>query len=218
MIIGRDFVLIGMPKCGCIFSKYMLKGAGLIEEFISHTPISQIPAAKKAGKRIIGMVRNPFAWYVSRWADVQAHYAKQDGPMEFEPWLRKYLYQPKSAPMMSVCREFPDPKTPLGTFTYTHVCFHCEAAAVLLSGGDVNDWEVWDYDDELSCAVMLKTETLSADVEKVYGPIVTAHLNAPRNSNPHRPYQEMYTPDLRKLVERADRLIFNRYEYYFDGA
>ena len=68
MIIGKKFFIVDMPKSGSSFLRNYFKQYKNIELTIHHETISHNKRTELLKiKRRIGLIRNPYSWYISLW-------------------------------------------------------------------------------------------------------------------------------------------------------
>ena len=218
MFATNTHLLIGMPKCGCIYATRVLAsafGRNWLAAGTVHAPLCTIPPndyLPPNHRTIVGMIRNPFAWYYSRWAYFYFH-APDSKRYEFPEYFARHYMNPHG-PIGKKVEAFPSCDI-IGAFTYMHVAYHCHDANKWLGGITTAEQLADRYDETLGPTHMMRTERLTDDVIKTFGMAVVSHLEQFRNSmsDVKKPYQEAYTPTMRRQVEDADGWLLERYGY-----
>jgi hypothetical protein len=218
------FLVIRMHKCGCSYSQRVLEAtfpgqSRFVDPHTQHLPVSEVPEEQMAGRKIIGLVRNPFAWYVSRWNYwCKEGYWKEEAGLKEAPsfgdWLTANILNPFGSAGKSM-QGYPKPLAKVGAFTYQHIAYHHPEPTPLLRDGTFDDLFVMLRDGELRADDMMKTECLGDEMVRVFGERVRPHLDQWRNSYPCGEPHEHYSPALRRLVEDSDFLVLDQYGYSF---
>ena len=213
MFATRTHLLIGMPKCGCIYTTRVLAasfGDNRLSAGTQHAPLGMIPTDEYNGLTIIGMIRNPFAWYYSKWAYFYYN-APLDKRYEFDIYFCRHQKN-QQGPLVHRVKDYP-PCDMLGMFSYMHIAYHCYHAEQWLGDIVSVDDVITKYDETFAPHKIMRTEQLTDDIISIFGSSVNAHLEQFRNSIKHKPYQEAYTAAMRRQVEDTDGWFLERYKY-----
>lgn len=198
MYVTDKYVFIHCQKTGGLFVKYwMYKYLGARLHIYKHVPIRCL-GEKHKHKTIIGIVRNPFDWYVSYWVYMRKYRKISTG---FEEFLHTYTEQPLK--LMELMREKypglypPSPKEPIGAWTFFLTNY---------------------YGKGIQLDVIFRTENLQEDMIKLFGEehresILEFPVN---NKMRHKHYSKYYTPELRLLVESKDGELMQYLNYRYE--
>ena len=215
MFATSTHLLIGMPKCGCIYATRILAavfGNNKLSKGTHHAPLCSIPPREYADLKIIGMIRNPFAWYHSRWAYFYYN-APENKRYEFPEYFERHSFNP-FGPIGKKLESFPPCKIQVGAFTYMHLAYHCTQPKAWLGDIDSQERLINCYGQHLATDDLMRTENLTTDMVRVFGCIVRDHLDQFKNAILQKPpYQEAYTPAMRRQVEDTDGWFLERYGY-----
>lgn len=241
MIINDKFVFIHNPRTGGAFVRNMFKHSFPESEFAKlhhfHLPISSLREEHKK-KLKFGMVRNPWAWYVSLYHFQQPHgkwlrlcfpdskptfkqflttflsseFAQQNSHQKFHPAGNPYA--PKTVPVFEYMS-----RLDIGFFTYRYIyMFFHDYMQIFNQDGAFN------HDKMISVDNILKTEELPNNIINLFGRNGIAispedkkywRTRPKRNATQHKPYHSYYDKELIELVRHKDRLIIGQYGYKF---
>lgn len=243
MIINDKFVFIHNPRTGGAFVKNTFKQTFPESDFLRledyHLPVSSLPEKHRA-KMKFGMVRNPWAWYVSLYHFQQPHgqwlrLCSPDHRPTFQQFLSTFLssdfakkhrgekfhpvgnpHAPKTVPVFDYMDNLD-----IGFFTYRYIyLFSYEYEKIFSGQADI----FTNHDTLISVENVLKTEELPNNIINLFGrngiPISEEdkklwRTRPKRNYTNHKPYQSYYDNSLVELVRRKDRLIIEKYGYKF---
>ena len=219
MIATDTHLYLGIPRTGCLFVCRVLEaafGATLYGRKPQHTPLCEIPEAKiDTDKILVGTLRNPWEWYVSRWRYFYDH-AKPEKRMPFAEYMDRY-FSDYQGPISKATERLPNPQWPMGVYTYLHVAYFMENAPLVFSGMDQSLFER-RYDQLLDIDEMMRMETLPEDVVRVFGPAARDHLGKGfKNASNHGDYTEYYDDEWVERVAKADEFLIWRYNFKFGG-
>ena len=240
MIISDKFVFIHNPRTGGAFIKTMFKEILPIEDFRPleeyHLPVSAIPAAHR-DKLKFGMVRNPWAWYVSLY-----HFQQPNGKWlsmclknkerTFKNFLKTFLSSDFAEENKNkLFHPVGNPKAPadvpkfkyikdldIGFFTYRYIyLFFNDYQDIFSQKLHMN------HDKLISTNHILKTEKVPHNIIKLLSnkivipnkTINTWKSMPKKNHTKHRDYKSYYDKELIELVRYKDRLIIDKYGYEF---
>lgn len=199
--------LVALPhKCGTSYVTRVLKASFPEARLVAkdrHLPMEFIPLHEFEGVRVIGLVRNPFNFYVSRWC-----YLKQTANCKISPFpdsLEKNIYNLQGI-FGILPKGIPEPHADVGSFSWQHFMYHSRHFSEWCAHGGLCSVDV---------DLVLRVESLTGDLCSEFGDHVKPHLNQWRNHYQYGDYRDYYTEDLRKLVEQADRLTLELYGYLF---
>ena len=217
MILNDKFVFIHNPRTGGAFIKTMFKEILPIEEFKPleeyHLPVSSVPKSHK-DKMKFGMVRNPWAWYVSLY-----HFQQPNGK-----WLRltkaktfqgfvktflsdEFIQENRAKRFYPVGNPNLPPTVPkfeymdnldIGFFTYRYIYMFFNDYKEIFAGNK-NIWT--DHDELISLDSVLKTEELPHNIIRLLdnnGIVLSSKNRADfcrqpkKNYTHHKPYQHYY--------------------------
>lgn len=200
MAIYTDSHVITMPhKCGTTYIMRVLSAACGAQKVLEdrHIPMSRIPVEYLDGRRVLGIVRNPFRWYVSRW-----HYVAKtmNERRPFRDALKEDLYS-ENGVFGNKPPDVPSPP-PVGSFTWQHVMFNSLNYSQFCQTGEIT----------FSVNRMMRLENITEDLVCEFGQSIMRHLNQFRNS---------YTPNWMKYIDdecvemiaKADNQVIEHYGY-----
>ena len=199
MIIGKDYIFIHLHKCGGtqvsnVLEKHyegvFLKGKH------SKLTLEEFKLYKANGFKIVGAIRNPYAWYVSLWAfvcsgkgallnsiksinkNIMELYNNNNSVSNFGKWLKFVMNK-----------------------------YHHDNKEGLLTK-QLKD--MYYINGELIVDSFLHTESLSDDLCEILGEKdgVREQMEERVFSSVHMPYERYYTPELKQLVEKKDAFTF----------
>ena len=197
MIIGNDYIFIHLHKCGGTQVSNVLKmhykGTSLKGKHSTLT-LEEFQTFKNKGYKIIGVLRNPYAWYVSLFAfgcnergaffqDIKNNvphilnlYTDCNNANNFEKWL-KFITKDNGEGLLTKRIK-----------------------------------EMYYIDGELIVDSFLRTESLSDDLCHIFGEKVGVRENMKERafSSVHMPYEQYYTFELKQLVKKKDHFAFQQ--------
>jgi hypothetical protein len=216
MFATDEYLFIGMPKCGCIYVRRVLEaafGPTQILQRPEHTPLHWFTEEERGDRKIIGLIRNPFDWYVSHWG---AFY--QSAPpgkrYEFKEYYQRHVLDYDGAATHKT-EDLPKPRWEMGVFTFQHVAFHFDDPAGFLADCRSSEQFESEYTSLLATDDMMRTEILTDEIKRVFGPRTHKHLRQSRNVSRHEPYASYYTPEMRDEIFERDGAIMRIYGYTF---
>ena len=232
MYITDKYVLIHMNKTACTTVKdFMIQHLGAKVHKYKHAPIRMLDS-KHHDKIKIGVIRNPFDWYVSYYKYLTQN--KVLTTMDFPQFLFTYTEHPRALfdfMGMKIRRKYenlypPKTKLKIGSWTFHYInYFSYEAKRIFGWSPKYWEYQVVPIDESSYCEifeendtdVLMRTETLKEDMIKVFGEEHRESITSfPRkNVSTRKPYQEYYTPELRSRVEERDGILMEylNYEY-----
>lgn len=222
MYVTDKYVFIHHNKNAGVFVKdYMLKRFKDCKiKVYKHAPIRCLPEADR-NKIKIGVVRNPFDWYVSFY-----HYHQANGwytKVGFSEYVKTHLSNSrqliskaqkknvidKSAKIRPPKAKYMD----IGSCTFHYINFFCfDSWDVLRTWRDYDLKE--NFKNICDLDVVMRTERLRKDMAKLFKDKSIINLSK-KNTSTHRHYREYYDPELRKLVEKKDGILMKHYGYKF---
>jgi hypothetical protein len=231
MIVTDRFVFLHLHKSGGTFvSDCLLRFIPSAREVGYHLPRQRIPAAA-AGLPMLGLVRNPWSYYVS-WHAFQAgreqpnalyRVTSDDGRLDFKSTIRHLLeLATDEARLGRLLTELP------ADYGNRGINLPGFALAAIRGSGLGFYSFLYDYmygpqDGRVRVGRM---ETLRAELPAMIeatGTPVTDALGAyiaeaaPRNTTQHAHYTEYYDDELRERVARRDAPIIAHHGYEFGG-
>jgi hypothetical protein len=213
-----------MNKCAGVFVKdFIRKHYKTKIKVYKHSPVRCIRESDR-GKIKIGIIRNPFEWYVSFF-----HYHKENGyypKMNFEKYVKLHLENSRKLISKAQKKNVLDKNAKIYpphahhlnigscTFHYIHF-FSYNALKILREWTDEKLSLNWENVSNMD--VLMTCESLRNDMIGVFGEEYRKELeSAPKkNTTKHKHYREYYSPELRKLVEKKDGILLNYYGYKF---
>jgi hypothetical protein len=232
MIVTPRFVFLHLHKSGGTFvNECLFKFVPDALHVGYHLPRSMIPA-EYAGLPVLGLVRNPWSYYVS-WYRFQLkrphpnflfRILSDEGQLNFDATLRNMLNLGAGSVRLDLLiRALPPaygnqglnlPGFALEPIRSTQLGFYSYLYRYL-------------YDGAGSPMVVGRMESLRKDLsrmlEKVSQP-VTADMRAyiekdsPRYASAHSAYSDYYSSELRELVARRDAEVIERHRYRFGDS
>jgi hypothetical protein len=229
MIVCEQFVFVHLPKTGGTFVRDTLKEhahrAWKLQERPGHHPARAAPK----GRPILGVIRNPWDWYVSTYFFRRHHILNGTGawakPMEQWP--------PRVAPGMAawarIMRELPDGR--VGFLKALRILTGEDGSDPVIVPGHEGEGSLSRRCQDFLCdergsdlCYVIRTEELRAGVEEfldmhsvpVRRSLRRALQSAPKkNTAPRGHYRSYYDDEARDLVARVDCAIIERYGYEF---
>ena len=204
MAIYTDTHVVTMPhKCATTYVMRTLKSAFGAKQAVNdrHAPLARIPEEILAGRRVLGIVRNPFQWYVSRWWYVKS--TMQSDLPEFEECLKKNILRVDGV----FGNKPPDVIDPprIGSFTWQHVMYHSSRFEEFCLGSSLSS--VLDVDR------MMRVESIRADLIEEFGEKVVACLNQFRNSHVRGDWRKHHTERTVRIISEMDGDLASHYGY-----
>ncbi len=228
MIATKRFVFLHLHKSGGTFVKeWLLRFFPDARELGYHLPRKLIPPPF-AALPVLGLVRNPWSYYVSWYAFQTARrqpnalfqIVSNDGQLGFEGTIRNMLELASGSALLDrivaalpVCYvgkglNLPGPELAAirdtGTGFYSFLYSYMYGSAEPLRIAHMESMR-----EELPPLLRAIGQTVS---EAAASFLATA---APRNTSPHRHYSEHYSSELRDLVRERDSMVIEKYGYNF---
>jgi len=218
MYTTNKYVFIHMNKTGGVFVKdYLIKYMDAKVYKYKHSPIRMLEQ-KHHNKTKIGVIRNPFSWYVSYYTYLTKN--KVLTTMDFPQFLFTYTQHPRALLDFmgrKIRRKYenlypPRTKLPIGSWTFHFINYFSYDANRIFKE------EILAPVDPSNLDVLMRTETLKEDMIKVFGEEHRESImNLPKkNVSNAKPYQEYYTPELRSFVEQRDGTLMEYLGYKYD--
>jgi hypothetical protein len=228
MIATNRFVFLHLHKSGGTFvNEWLLRFFPDARELGYHLPRKLIPPPL-AALPVIGLIRNPWSYYVSWYAFQTARrqpnalfqILSNNGQLGFEGTIRNMLELGSgSASLDRVVAALPAsyagkglnlPGPELATIRDTGIGFYSFLYAHIYGGSEPPRIARMErVREELPPLLGTTGQTVS---EPAASFLATA---APRNTSAHRHYSEYYSSELRDLVQERDRSIIEKYGYGF---
>lgn len=215
-------ILIAVNNCGSSHGWVLLKdtcGGRMMTE-TRHAPVRAVEPEWRSSRRIIGMQRNPFAWYVTGWW--KDHYLqKQRGAkaVPFDEWFADLNRRPWR--YLPVAYRPPPAKHILpGAYTFFHLHYCLWNSLAVFSEYRTMSQVVANYDANLGIDDWVFAHTYYEDFARILGrPVVIdrSRTLSDMNAHPHGPHQDYYTPEMRAYVQKKDGWLLDRYGYTWDG-
>lgn len=212
-----------MNKTAGVFVKdFMIKHLGAKVNKYKHAPIRMLDE-KYQNLMKIGVIRNPFAWYVSYYTYLTKN--KLLTTMNFPKFVYTYTQHPRALldfmgrKIRKQWENLYPPKTnlPIGSWTFHYINYFSNNAREILT-----EWDIFKLENELdkvsSLDVLMKTETLKDNMISVFGEeYQDAIYNFPRrNISNNKPYQEFYNDYICSMIEQKDRILMEYLGYAFE--
>ena len=222
MYVNDKYVFIHHNKNAGVFVKdYMLANIPKTKVIVyKHAPLRCLPERHR--KKIkIGVVRNPFEWYVSFFS-----YHKANGyypKLSFEQYIRKHLDNSrgliskaqkknvlnKNAKIYPPSARYLD----IGSCTYHYIHFFSYRAVKILKEWK-NDIFEHCFPEISDMDTLFRQERLYTGMTKFFNDPKILALDR-KNESKHKHYREYYTPELRRLVEKKDEALLKYYGYEY---
>lgn len=215
MIYCGRFAFVHMPKTGGTWVRDTIRdnapSAWSIREIEGHVPAVRCPVRDKVP--MLGIVRNPWDWYVSEYFFRRESYRRRRGwwsrpRAQWQEGMRYWATVLDRLPdgaegfrrALSIqCTEAKD-----GIISNRYREFFCDDDGSLLC-------EIGKYENIRNDTIAFLRRHGVAD-RRVVGAL---RSSAPKNASRHPPYRECYDEASRKLVERIDAEVIERYGYEF---
>ena len=164
-----------------------------------HIPMPRIPKDVLAGKRVLGIVRNPFQWYVSRWYYVTKTMRKLPS---FRNVLEREIYDDQGV----FGKRPKDVEKPpyVGSFTWQHVMFHSRRFGRFVNTSDAVQAITVDR--------MMRLENIALELKHEFGDGVLGHLRQWRNSYTAN-WRQYLDDHCIELICEADGQLIEHYGY-----
>jgi len=217
MYTTNKHVFVHCNKTGGVFVKdWMIQHLGAKVHKYKHAPIRMLDT-KHHDKIKIGVIRNPFDWYVSYYTYLTQNKALTT--LSFPQFLFTYTEHPRALfdfMGMKIRRKYenlypPKTKLPIGGWTFHYINYFSYDAIKIFKEEILAPVEPSNLD------VLMRTENLKEDMIKVFGEEHRESITSfPRkNVSARKPYQEYYTPELRSRVEERDGILMEYLNYEF---
>lgn len=199
---------ITMPqKCASTYVKRVLESAFGATQVLPdrHVPLSRVPEGVIEGRRLLGITRNPWAWYVSRWRYVKK--TMRSDLADFKTCLTEFITSSESI-FGNRPPDIPTWTARLGAFSWQHVMYHSRSFDEFAAGAPIADVVKVDR--------MMKVETIRGDLMLEFGPKVQPHLKQFQNSYAKgEDWRSYYDDETRELVRQFDGDAIRAYGYEF---
>jgi hypothetical protein len=220
MYLTKDYIFIHCNKCAGVFVKdWMIKHMDAKIIKYKHAPIRMLPEKYRGTRKVIGVTRNPFPWYLSYYSYHQQE-AGTYRNISFKEYVLRHTMNPR--PLLSlmgkkVRNKYPrcyPPKTHLkiGAWTYHFInYFNYDAWNIFKNNG--SPLMLLDHLDTL-----WRTETLKRDMIRTFGERYTSRIHGfkKRNKSRHGAYQKYYDNEMIDLVYKREGALMERLGYSFE--
>jgi len=217
LIVDDKWLLIGPNRHGSLWSTRVLQAAFRTRPAIGdsprHTPLCKIPEQTRRGLTVVGIIRCPLRWYLSKWRIYwNTAIAKGLQPIPFCEFWEAHWLDPHG-----VCgkntEDMPLPRAEIGAWSYHHIAYHClDAPAMLRSMSRAELAE--SYPSRLSADELMHTETLNMDIARVFGPGVWQHFHKARNGSGSGQFLGLYTREMLRAVRERDGWLAGFYPQF----
>ena len=216
MFVTDKHILLEMNKCGSTYAGHLLEDTcgGRYVTKTRHAPVRAIPPGLRKGRRTIGLLRNPFAWYPCCWNSRCKN--QPMNPISFEEWFSDY----NKIPWRYLAAEFRPPPAKFlrcGAHTFFHLNFYMPRALDVFATYRDMDQVAKDYDSLIDVDDWVWAHRFWETMEEAIGRPLVLKPGRNRNAHPHKPFREYYTPEQRRYVQEHDAFILDRYGYSWDG-
>jgi len=174
LIVDDKWLLLGPNRHGNTFAKNVLERsfgdkARLCVPNKKHWPLCKIDPKLREGKIVVGIIRSPVMWYVSKWRrfwdDNKATPGKR---YEFDEYFYRHWRNPHG-PIGKNMEDLPLSPAGIGGWSYKHVAYHCLDARHALANLGTQGELAEAYPKLLSAHEMMVTENLRQDLPRVFG-------------------------------------------------
>ncbi len=209
MILCEHFVYVHFPKTGGNFLRHLFAEHAPahweVQMLEGHPPGSKAPPHYQA-LPLVGVIRNPFAWYVS-WYDFQRNILKTPFFLELSA---------------NDTRSFKE--TIMATLELDYDSFFGRDYSGHPGLGSYSAYLYYMFGFDLASVHFASFENLRQDLLATFehfvavpDPMRQALLHAPDiNAAPEKDYRAYYDAELRECIEQRDRLILDTFGYSFD--
>jgi hypothetical protein len=144
------------------------------------------PGKKQKFNIIIASIRNPYDWMVSRWKYHDKYFPKE---YSFNEWVMKF-----SGEM---------------TMRFIECCYEY---------GNINNKMIVDYFIRLEYIEQDINNLIKFDIlnTKYHQNDIKKFINLKKNTTFHKHYTNYYTEDLKNIVYKSNKLIFDLFKYNYD--
>lgn len=228
MIVTERFVFLHLHKSGGTFvNELLMRFVKDARQIGYHLPRSMVPP-QSAGLPVLGMVRNPWSYYVSWYAfqsrrqqpNALFRIMSEERALDFGGTLRnlldlgtggRYLDALIAAlPPVYINRGLNLPGFALEPIRGSGFGFYAYLYRYMLDGaGVLNVGRMERMRSEL--------ESMLVSVGQILSPAMQAYIASepPRNASDHAAYTDYYDTALRDLVAQRDALVIDRHGYRF---
>lgn len=219
MVVSKDFVFLHLQKCGGSFIRdFMLKHVPNSKKIVpQHNGFSTITNQHKS-KPIIGVIRNPWDWYVSLYfyhmSDMKNSFMydilKKGG--DLKGWLKLFLTKDSGS---YHDMKFGWMKTH-STGPYTYRVFKCFNRTDLKIN-DINDGDFSKVQIiKMENLVPNFLEVLSDNDIQLSDKTKEALISKKKvNTSNHTDYRDYYDDETRELVATKDKMLIDKFGYEF---
>lgn len=229
MIATPRFVFLHLHKSGGTYvNRWLMRFIPGASQLGYHLPRSMIPA-ELADLPVLGLVRNPWSYYVS-WYAFQSRMARpnalfriasDDGALGFEGTVTNLLELAGGGPLLDALvsglprsygqRGLNLPGPQLAKISGSGLGFYSFLYHYLYAGaGEPRLVKMEQMRTEFPKLVESCGLEVGAEARRAFESEPAA------NRADHRPYAEYYSPALRGLVEERDAAVIDRHAYRFD--
>ncbi len=208
MILTKHFVYIHFPRAGGMFMRKILEDFAPadweIQKIEEHRPISRIPKTHRHLPKI-GIVRNPYDWYVS-WYAFEKHYQKTPIFIEKSDQGRK--------PFKETIHAILDYDFGDLMHTDTDGLFEPTCYSVYFNfmyGPGANDIELGRFERLREELLRILQKVAPVSPELADG----VRQTAPVNTRPHAHYRDYYDDELRQRIAELDGDLMKEFGYAF---
>ncbi|GAG50946.1 unnamed protein product, partial [marine sediment metagenome] len=181
LIVNDKWLVLGPNRHGTTYTKNVLSDAfpGRVDSSMferKHNPLCKIPESVRAALIVVGVIRSPLRWYVSKWRRFWDE-APPEKKYGFHTYFSRHWNNPHG-PIGKNMEDLPLSPAGIGGWSYKHLAYHCLDARRALAELRTQEELTRAYPqlmlpvDELLC-----TETLRQDLPRVFGDAVRPHLN-----------------------------------------
>lgn len=205
LVVDDKWLLIGPNRHGSLYAAAVLQATFSTRPIggsrPSHTPLCKMHAADREGKVVVGIVRCPLQWYVSKWCTFWDH-AAPDKRCSFQDYFWAHWRNPHG-PIGKAMEDLPLSRAEIGGWSYMHVAYHCLGAREMLATMTRDElaarYLAWCSADHIMC-----TATLCDDLVRVFGERVRVHLDQSRNASSAGAPLQYYTPEQLAAIRERD--------------
>jgi hypothetical protein len=206
MIVTDTHVVVGPKKCGATYVRLVLSAAFPSSYMgTQHIPLCDIPDV--ADRQIVGLARNPWAWYHSKWAYFYNN-APATNRYGFSEYMRRHFGSYTGVLSYEPIHRFAPPLENIGPASFAWITYHERDPSWIREGKIQIDTCCQDV-------TWMHTETLTSDLVSVFGESIKQHLDKWKNSTNHGAYQDDYTQEWINKVECADWPLIRKFGYEF---
>lgn len=219
LIIDEKWLLIGPNRHGNTFAKDVLEKGfeGKVRMCVpnkKHWPLCKIDPELRKGKILVGIIRSPVLWYVSKWRrfwdDCEG---TPDKRYEFDEYFYRHWQNPHG-PIGKNMEDLPLSPAGIGAWSYKHIAYHCLDARDALANLDTQDVLAEAYPELLSVNELMTTETLREDLPRVFGEHIRQHsmtVGIPNPASHSQDAMQYYSPRVLRSIRDGDGWLLSFY-------